>query len=258
MQEKEVQWKPMLIGGAAGLVAETLVFPISTIITRVQSSSPFYQAGGFKHLYRGLSSVLVSTLPSTSSFFFIYEYVKQRQQPGVRNHLVSASVAEIFSCGILAPAEAIRQRAQTSKMSVSKIVSTFFHSHKDAWQSFKGMCLRNVPATAFQFVLYEKFKSNFSQSDKLFGAPKGAALSGAITAAVLTPLDVIKTQINLQPDDYKTTIRRTYQRHGVLGFFKGLSLRVFATSLGLSIYLGTYEYFKNHIHIQGLRDTHFE
>ncbi|EPY53134.1 tricarboxylate transporter [Schizosaccharomyces cryophilus OY26] len=258
MAETDVHWKPMLVGGAAGLVAETLVFPISTIITRVQSSVPFYQTGGFKHLYRGLSSVLVSTLPSTSSFFFVYEYAKQKQQPGTRNHLVSASVAEFFSCGILAPAEAIRQRAQTSRLSLPNIIFTFFHSRKDVWQSFKGMAIRNVPATAFQFVLYENFKSKFTASDKLFGAPKGAALSGAITAALLTPLDVIKTQINLQPDDYKTTIRRIYQLHGAFGFFKGLTLRVFAASLGLSIYLGTYEYFKSHFRIKRLRDARFE
>ncbi|CAA22201.1 mitochondrial carrier, S-adenosylmethionine Pet802 [Schizosaccharomyces pombe] len=250
MTDDEVQWKPILVGGLSGLVAETLVFPLSTIITRVQSSLSFQQAGGFQHLYRGLSSVLVSTLPSASSFFFVYEYAKARQKPGVRNHLVSASVAEVVSCGILAPAEVVRQRAQISKTSVSQIFQSMIHNYRDLWHSFKGMCGRNVPATAFQFVLYEQFKKKFSATDHVFGAPKGAALSGAITAAVLTPLDVIKTQINLRPESYRKVVRRIYKENGIFGFEKGLGLRVFASSLGLSIYLGTYEHVKSHLHIR--------
>lgn len=90
-----------------------------------------------------------------------------------------------------------------------------------------------------------------------------AAGSGSIAAAVTTPMDVLKTRIMLQsssPSEHQSKTqyekshksmvqlgKQVFREEGVRGLFKGLGLRVIWTSMGLSLYLGSYEAMKNYI-----------
>lgn len=100
-----------------------------------------------------------------------------------------------------------------------------------------------------------------------------AAGSGSIAAGVTTPMDVLKTRIMLQSSSsssssssasskskqetqkefdrtHKSMIqlgKQVLREEGVRGLFRGLGLRVVWTSMGLSLYLGSYEAMKNYI-----------
>ncbi|EEB06547.1 tricarboxylate transporter [Schizosaccharomyces japonicus yFS275] len=246
-QKQNLDWTPVLTGGTAALVTESLVYPFSTIVTRIQSESSFYAVGGFRNLYRGVSSVILCTIPSASVFFVVYEHLKRIQRPGTRNHLVSSAIAELASCAILAPAEYVRQQVQTTALAPSKALKKLFSSRRSLWRSFVGMSARNVPLTSFQFTLYENIKTRFSSEHTSFAAVKGAALSAAITAAVSTPLDVIKTYMNLNSYSYWEALCAIFRTQGLLGFCKGVSVRVLSASVGFSIYLGVYDYLTGHL-----------
>lgn len=64
-------------GGIAGFAVESSLFPLDTIKTRLQSQQGFQAAGGFKNLYRGLSSVALGSAPTAAIFFLIYSNLKE-------------------------------------------------------------------------------------------------------------------------------------------------------------------------------------
>ena len=46
----------LVSGGIAGVGVDTMLFPLDTLKTRLQSSQGFDKAGGFRGVYKGLSS----------------------------------------------------------------------------------------------------------------------------------------------------------------------------------------------------------
>lgn len=53
----------MLGGGAAGTMVDVVLYPLDTIKTRLQSEAGFLRSGGFKGVYRGLSSAAAGSAP---------------------------------------------------------------------------------------------------------------------------------------------------------------------------------------------------
>ena len=53
-----------LVSGAfSGLVVDLAFYPLDTFRTRAQSPQGFFAAGGFKGIYKGVSSVAVGSAP---------------------------------------------------------------------------------------------------------------------------------------------------------------------------------------------------
>lgn len=57
----------MLGGGAAGTMVDVVLYPLDTVKTRLQSEAGFWQSGGFKGVYRGLSSAAAGSAPCGKS-----------------------------------------------------------------------------------------------------------------------------------------------------------------------------------------------
>lgn len=65
-------------------------------------------------MYSGLSSVLVGSIPSAALFFGAYEYLKQNDSGSrTAQHMIAATLGEIFACFIRVPTEVVKQRMQT-------------------------------------------------------------------------------------------------------------------------------------------------
>lgn len=54
----------LLAGAAAGLAVDLSLFPIDTVKSRLQSKPGFFKSGGFSNLYRGVSPILVGSIPT--------------------------------------------------------------------------------------------------------------------------------------------------------------------------------------------------
>lgn len=271
----------LLAGATAATVVDSIIFPLDTIKTRSQAPGGLVKNGGYRGLYRGIASVTSCTIPSASLFFFSYEKFKglSEEYLGLRDwrgHLLSSSLAETISCAVLAPAEIVKQRAQvTSTQRTGEILRDLIRGRdvKGLINGYIGLLARNVPVTAIQFVLYENFKGRYGEYKKGLhhkidkskdGKVKLSALesglcagaSGSIAAAVTTPMDVIKTRVMLRKGDAHEAPgkggmiqvgTKIVREEGVKALFKGLGLRMLWTSVGLSLYLGSYEAMKNYI-----------
>ena len=84
-------------GAIAGTAVDSVLFPLDTIKTRLQSREGFKASGGFTRIYAGMSSAMLGSAPSAATFFVTYEFIKSTrslQQPAVI-HMVAASAAEM-------------------------------------------------------------------------------------------------------------------------------------------------------------------
>ena len=67
----------LLGGGAAGTMVDIVLYPLDTIKTRLQSEAGFFQSGGFKGVYRGLSSAAAGSAPCGACLL-----VEEREEGG--------------------------------------------------------------------------------------------------------------------------------------------------------------------------------
>jgi solute carrier family 25 S-adenosylmethionine transporter 26 len=251
-------------GASAGMAVDTLLFPLDTLKTRLQSPQGFNAAGGFRGIYRGLTSAMLGSAPGASLFFVVYEGWKK--QGG--NHLMAASLGETAACLVRVPTEVVKQRMQTGQYhSLGEALRTITGS-EGLFGFYRGFAMTifrevrcervsadscKIPFACIQFPLYEHFKtiakaslSPDTQQIPLYLAAMCGSVSGGIAAALTTPLDVIKTRMMLSKagSEYTTplkTLQLIVHREGWSKLLSGLGPRVMWISIGGSIFLGVYE-----------------
>jgi len=254
-------------GAAAGTAVDTILFPLDTIKTRLQSSKGFKVSGGFQGVYRGLSSAIIGSAPSASLFFCTYDTMKYQLKSLSSGdapilslgsiHMISASCGEIAACFVRVPTEIIKQRLQTGLYrDYRQAVSTIFKLEGvlGFYQGFFTTVLREIPFTCIQFPLYEYLKTTWADQTSqsripLWPAALCGSVSGGTAALITTPCDVTKTRImlsskTLEGPQYKgfaTTLARIAKEEGYNALFKGAIPRVMWMSFGGAIFLGTYE-----------------
>ncbi|ETO13132.1 hypothetical protein RFI_24242 [Reticulomyxa filosa] len=172
--------------------------------------------------------------------------------------MLSAGIGEISACLVRVPTEIVKQRMQTGKY------SHFTNALKDIYgkQRLRGFYVgyfttvsREIPFSFIQFPIWERLKTIWSEyqfNHQRDIAPWQAALcgsvAGSISAAVTTPLDVIKTRLMLQVDahgkpyhGFWNIVSRVHAEEGSLGFFKGIAPRVTWIFIGGFFFFGAYE-----------------
>ncbi|KAE8646664.1 S-adenosylmethionine carrier 1, chloroplastic/mitochondrial [Cucumis sativus] len=247
-----------IAGGAASFVVEAALYPIDTIKTRLQA----VHGGGkvaLKGLYSGLAGNLVGMLPATAIFVGIYEPTKQTllnslpENLNALAHLTAGVVGGVASSIIRVPTEVVKQRMQTSHFAsasnaVQVIVSR--EGFKGLYAGYGSFLLRDLPFDAIQFCIYEQLRIGYklaAQRDP--NDPENAiigAFSGAVTGAITTPFDVIKTRLMVQGSNgqyqgIRDCCRTIMKEEGARAFLKGMGPRVLWIGLGGAIFFGVLE-----------------
>eukprot|EP01135_Chromosphaera_perkinsii_P012111 Nk52_evm49s2579 gene=Nk52_evmTU49s2579 len=268
----------LMAGGAAGTCVDTALFPLDTLKTRLQAAEGFRKAGGFRGVYKGLSSAVAGSAPGAALFFGTYESTKvtleavfgdgeksKRSRASPYIHMTAASLGEVMACLVRVPTEIVKQRLQTGQYksfgtAIRSISST--EGIAGFYRGFFSTILREIPFSLIQFPLWEYSKTVWSDvlkggrpTDPWEGAICGS-VCGGFAAAVTTPLDVAKTRIMLGRDangkatgaysnGTVATIRRLYAEEGMSVLFSGVYPRTFWISIGGLVFFGSYEKFKS-------------
>lgn len=242
----------LIAGSAAGTCVDTVLFPLDTLKTRLQSQHGFLQSGGFKGLYKGLYPVLIGSAPTAALFFVSYESIKANVQPlmDVKYHpfvhMGAASFSEMVACLIRVPVEVLKQRKQALLLDRGKFDIKFLY------RGYWSTVFRDMPFSLIQFPLWEYFKDIWHLYVERDIYPIESAvcgsLSGAIAATFTTPLDVAKTRIMLASKTTQSSqlklammLRGIYADRGINGLFAGVGYRVMWITLGGFIFFGAYE-----------------
>lgn len=221
-------------------------------------------------LWKGVQSVILGAGPAHAIYFGTYEFCKSKlitNNPNVTDShqpirtAVSGAAATIASDALMNPFDTIKQRLQLSStrqnVKVWEISKQIYATEGFSafYYSYPTTIAMNIPFTALNFVVYES-------STKILN-PTGiynpfihcicGGLSGTICAAMTTPLDVIKTtlqvrgskevalQIFKDADTFNKAAKAIYKMHGWKGFLCGLKPRIIATMPATAISWTAYE-----------------
>ena len=258
------------------------LFPIDTLKTRLQSQAGFLASGGFRGIYAGIGSAVVGSAPGAALFFVSYEGVKkffrENRERGGRvgssaiapsspwteplEHMMAASVGEVAACAVRVPTEVVKQRAQAfqAASSAAALRDILNLSGKagvsgvwsELYRGWSITVMREVPFTVVQFPLWEGLKEwrrRTAMKNTIEGWESGLAgsVSGAVAAAVTTPLDVLKTRLMLAKEKTKAIVmvRMIARESGFGAFFKGIGPRTMWIGIGGWVFLGSYQWAMN-------------
>ena len=218
-----------------------------------------------------MSSAAIGSVPGASIFFCTYDTSKRvlgdkfgHNMPWV--HMISAAIGETMACLVRVPTENVKQKMQ---MGMYDTMSKAFHGVRvqgpKPWSGFyvgySTTVMREIPFGFIQFPLWEGLKSQWAKKQEASLNPAQSALcgsfSGAVAAAITTPIDVAKTRLMLlQVGDSTSSTNSTtstnkvgllraiseiYRSEGMRGLFRGIGPRVMWISIGGSVFFGAYE-----------------
>lgn len=221
-------WQFMMAGSVAGCVEHMAMFPVDTVKTRMQAlgSCPvktgtvrqalksILQSEGPSALYRGIGAMGLGAGPAHAVYFSVYETCKKRLSEGNPNnaaaHAASGVCATVASDAVFTPMDMVKQRLQLGNSGykgvwdcVRRVMSE--EGFRAFYASYRTTVLMNAPFTAVHFTTYEAAKRGLMEvspesvdDERLIVHATAGAAAGALAAAVTTPLDVVKTQLQCQ------------------------------------------------------------
>ncbi|XP_031117031.1 S-adenosylmethionine carrier 1, chloroplastic/mitochondrial [Ipomoea triloba] len=259
-----ILFEGVIAGGTAGVVVETALYPIDTIKTRLQAA----QGGGriaLKGLYSGLAGNLAGVLPASAVFVGVYEPTKKKLLKAIPEkfsavaHLTAGAIGGFAASLIRVPTEVVKQRMQTGQFAsppdaVRLIVSK--EGFKGLYAGYGSFLLRDLPFDAIQFCIYEQLRIGYKKAARRdLNDPENAiigAFAGALTGAITTPLDVVKTRLMIQgsSNQYKgivDCVQTIVREEGPQALLKGIGPRVLWIGIGGSIFFGVLESTKRYL-----------
>ncbi|GMM29363.1 Fe(2+) transporter [Martiniozyma asiatica (nom. inval.)] len=251
-------------GAFAGIMEHTVMFPIDSIKTRMQtqkisategiisSFSRISASEGGMALWRGVSSVVMGAGPAHAIYYLVFESTKTtlcNRWYNLDNNIVTSEkfpliasisgvAATITSDALMTPFDVLKQRMQNSTHHRSRNL-TQFAAHiykkeglKSFFVSYPTTLILSIPFAALNFGIYE-FSSdalNPTQNYNPLVHCASGGVSGAVAAAVTTPLDCIKTVLQTKSIPGATGMisaaKGLYKQEGISAFGRGLKPRV--------------------------------
>ncbi|KAI8926751.1 mitochondrial carrier domain-containing protein [Entophlyctis helioformis] len=269
----------LLAGALAGITEHTVTYPIDAIKTRMQfmSSSQLYSGisqslariyttEGFAALWRGVSSVVLGAGPAHALYFSVYEHFKDvfhRFDSSTHQHMSHAAagiLATVAHDGFSTPFDVIKQRMQICSANRGLLGTALNVLRTEGigafYVSYPTTLLMSAPYQSVQFATYEYMRKTFNPSGTY--DPKShiaaGAISGSVASLLTNPLDVAKTLLQTRGLSADAAIRQVsglggafkiiYERHGLMGFTRGVKARIVANAPSTAICWTTYEFIK--------------
>ncbi|KAK6099354.1 hypothetical protein MT418_000780 [Batrachochytrium dendrobatidis] len=277
----------LVCGAIAGVIGTCLIFPLDTVKTRLQNqksglNGPQYRGildgarkiitnEGFRGLYRGLIPNLIGICPEKAIKLAMNDYAREfwgRQIKAHPDHLPlfygMLSGATAGFCQVVAtnPMEIVKIQLQLAGASSgtgsnSKITMTGIVRQLGLRGLYKGTTAtlaRDVPFSFVFFPMVAILKKALTPAHTNGEAPfsvifSSGIVSGAIASAVVTPMDVVKTRLQViaKPGDKVYTgmmhcYRDILKNEGCTALFKGVVPRMMIVSPLFAIAVLIYEF----------------
>lgn len=267
----------LICGLLAGLSVDIPLHPLDTVKTRMQSPAGFAGSGGLRHIWSGVSAVLLVSVPGSAIFFGVYEHARhfierrapatlQGEQFAMARDAAAASLADISASVVRVPCEVIKQRMQALRPGGGPPL-TFWETvgrvqaegARGFFAGFGATAMREVPFAFIQMPLFEELKHRHPWTEPalatndtgrlgLIGMQCGC-LAGSISGVATTPLDAAKTRIMLterraERQGFFRTVAIIWNEGGAAGLFKGGLPRALHCGLGGALWLGAFEWSK--------------
>jgi len=263
----------LLSGAVARGVSVFVMYPVDTIKTRLQLETRRGVESYWsvlrkmlskpRNLYWGVASTLIGQVPYGMLTFGSYEIYKNWLANWFRSSsrlriVLAAIMGDLTGSLWLCPSEVVKSRLQAGQYANTwDAVGKIFLSQglKGFYQGYIGQIARDIPFRAIQLLSYEELRWRYRQWKKVSSVEDLSnvenllvgLVAGSFTAAVTTPLDVLKTRLMTQPMSTGghwaawNCARQLFQQEGLPAFWKGLGPRVFYIGPSGAIFFVVYE-----------------
>ena len=253
-------------GTIARTVSAAVVHPLDTYKTRLQlhqnlaSQGPVL--GSVSEAYLGFSGAVLGMVPTALLYFAGYEaasrLLSSTAPPGGLTHVVSAAVGATLSCLVRVPSDTIKHRVQAGLYPSSAAGLQSILAEQGVLGLYRGFgptLLRDIPEIAVQFSMYEALRGWTRQQGLAKAEGSSSPLShlllggvsGALSAFVTAPLDLVKTAMQCSvaragaPKTPAAVLYNIYSTHGLAGCFAGAGPRVAMNALMSGVFFLTFE-----------------
>lgn len=230
-------------------------------------------------LWRGTDAALLMAVPMVGIYLPLYDFLQAQWAGslGASAPVYAGAFARTIAVLCTSPLELVRTRMQavlhhqqptsTQAQAASKQSRMWSHLNLDRnaslpsrvrslWTGVGATLARDVPFSAIYWGLLEPIRHSMipshmqaTKSDTLAANLVSGSLAGAAAAAVTTPLDVVKTRIQLDNSGKAQTPMLQTLRHiardsGMKGLFTGLGPRAVRAAPACAIVVASYEVIK--------------
>lgn len=273
---KPVFWKKLVAGGIAGIVGVSVIFPLDLVKTRLQNQKllpgatelPYKNAidcfkkivkfeGGIGSLYRGLGPNLVGVVPEKAIKLAVNDYLRELLQGGAPTiplwkEMAAGAGAGLCQVVATTPMERVKIQLQIAGGNASAVEMVRTLGLSGLYKGTAATLLRDVPFSFIFFPLNQNLKQWFTPTGSSHAPFPLVLLSGIIAGSVAafaaTPMDVIKTRIQVIPKpgdpvytSWMNCFTQVLKNEGVSAFFKGSVPRMLIISPLFGIALSVYE-----------------
>ncbi|XP_028434437.1 mitoferrin-1 [Perca flavescens] len=239
----------MTAGAVAGILEHTVMYPVDSVKTRMQSLQPdpnaqykgVYQAlkrimqtEGLLRPLRGLNITMMGAGPAHALYFACYERLKRSlgdvMHSGGNSNLangLAGSVATVLHDAVMNPAEVVKQRMQMYNSPYRGLwdclkTVTRTEGIGAFYRSYSTQLTMNIPFQAVHFITYELMQEQLNPHRLYYPGSHivSGAAAGAISAAITTPLDVCKTLLNTQENVALNSVNVSGRLSGMANAFR--------------------------------------
>mmetsp|Transcript_964 Transcript_964/g.1486 ORF Transcript_964/g.1486 Transcript_964/m.1486 type:complete len:388 (+) Transcript_964:66-1229(+) len=249
---------------------------LSVSVTSSKISSNRENSIRFLRLWRGVHIIMVGCVPAHALYFSTYEAVKYAnlRPDGSLPYwagLIAGAAAVVGHDFIMSPLDTIKQRLQLGHYSGMNQAARHIIKHEGTFALCRSLpitLLTNIPYGSIMVSTNELCKDYFSGEDGHHGATPSlsvclvsSSIGGMVASLLTTPLDRIKTMLQIQKlqpvtcerfgvcpkvtsskgVEWREVLRQILRQEGVQGLFKGSVPRILSHTPAVAISWTTYE-----------------
>lgn len=171
------------------------------------------QLEGIQSWWKGLSPTLIMAVPMTVIYYTAYDQLKLSFgfREGQRSFFAPAfagSIARLIAVTTVCPVELVRTKLQSRRgYGYRELLSVIRNAIQQngvlsLWRGLSPMLLRDIPFSIFYWMGYEFMKLQLSHSQLSLSFAGiipflSGSISGALSAIITNPLDVVKTHMQV-------------------------------------------------------------
>lgn len=263
--------KNLIAGGGAGAIEAMIMYPTEFVKTQLQLQGgnrgalalarDTVASKGVLGLYKGLSTLVVGSIPKASVRFAAFSYLSTHVFTGELN------TAQTLACGLgagvaeaviaVTPTETIKTKMINDQNLAKPQYRGLVHGVSSIIRNeglggvYKGVVptmMKQGTNQMVRFLIYgkiKKFLSGNSGEVHLWQSLVGGSAAGFVSVYVTMPFDVVKTRMQgLEASRYKSTpdcFVSILKNEGVLAFWKGTGPRLGRVCFSGAITFASYE-----------------
>ncbi|XP_016922841.1 mitochondrial glycine transporter-like isoform X3 [Apis laboriosa] len=267
--------KSFLAGSLSGTFSTILFQPLDLIKTRLQSKVNLHldtpktnTLGTVIHiiknenilgLWKGITPSITRVVPGVGLYFSSLHWLKHtlhvKDPLTPTEALLLGITARSMSGALLIPITVVKTRFESEIYKYNSVGEALKIIYKQ--EGIRGLSsglvptlLRDAPYSGLYLTFYTQLKNIVIEADLSYvksSAPihfSCGILAGIFASTVTQPADVIKTKMQLYPNEFKNVrnaVFRIYKKYGMLGYFKGIVPRILRRTLMTAMAWTVYE-----------------